>query len=137
MNTIIVCVVLVAFATLIAAVTAAKAVPELPPERKLTKEEMSYAWQIIGFVLLQVSTTRNLICMAHEAGCFPLSNSLHTGELRFSHLCGVDSHRRPGQRLGMVLVGRDGKEALVLAISIIRDSYGDRKMRLEYGYHQV
>lgn len=136
MNTIIVCVVLV-LATLVALVTAAKAVPKLPPEHKLTEEETNAAWQIIKFALLTCSSKRNLVIMAHEAGCFPLSKSLHTGELQFSHLCGVNSHRRPGQRLGMVLVGHDGKEALTLAISIVRDSYGDRKMRLEYGYREV
>ena len=137
MNTIIVCVVLAILAILVAAVTAAKAVPELPPEPKLTPEEISYGWQIIKFVLLTCSSTRSLVIMAHEAGNIPLSRKLHTGELRLSHLCGVDSHRRPGQRLGMVLVDRDGKEALTLAISIVRDSYGDRKMRLEYGYREV
>lgn len=138
MNTIVVVVVVLAIlATLVALVTAAKAVPKLPPERKLSAEETLAAWQIIKFVLLTCSSTRNLVIMAHEAGCFPLSKSLYTGELRFSHLCGVDSHRRPGQRLGMVLLDRNGNEALTLAISIVRDSYGDRKMRLEYGYREV
>jgi hypothetical protein len=138
MNTIIVCVVLAILATLIvAAATAAKAVPELPPERKLTREETVYAWSIIQFVLHTCSSKRNLVIMAHEAGCVPLSHKLNSGELRFSHLCGVDSHRRPGQRLGMVLVDRDGKEALTLAISILRNSYDERVMRLEWGYREV
>jgi hypothetical protein len=134
MNTIIVLVVLALLATLAILVTAAKAVPELPPEPKLTEKETREAWQIIKFVLLQVSTTRNLVVMAHTAGCFPLSKKLHNGDLVFSHLCGVTSFQRPNwSTVGMVLLDRDGKEALTLGFSLIRDSYGDRMIRLVYG----
>ena len=139
MNTIVLVVVLAAILLVIAAVNAAKAVPELPPEFKLTPEQMRESWRHVNWVLNAVNGKQKLVTLAHEAGNFPLSKQLHAGTLTFDRLTCVSNKNIPyGQftGLGMVLVDNKGKEH-VYGMSIFKDSYGYLLIRLTNACREV